>query len=362
MVSLDWRIQQQLDKSQADFMQFLGGHDPTAIPSTEDRSARLEEEDDSSTWRDECKRTLRERSDIDVWSMRWDCKSTGTRDSPFWLAIGYINGMEWGRAQGHTIEIAKSEAARIISRSLRPPEPWTSKIKEFKTVVLFEDSTSVSKCYSERSKNNGSERVTRWKEAKGALANLAALVAQHSDDAIDIHLLNNVKVARRLRTPEAVHAFFRNKTTRRGRPVAAKLTDVLRQYLDEYKHWKHRDSSRRTLWKGKKSLKKLHIVVIIHGYPTDSPGQVIKESAREMVRLRMIRDSIGIQFVQIGNDRGARRHLQELDEMIELSSPIPGIVDVTQYTREGSLDADPNTIAEVLRGGICFRLGQVFDQ
>ncbi|GJE84855.1 VWA domain-containing protein [Phanerochaete sordida] len=194
----------------------------------------------------------------------------------------------------------------------------------------------MSRCHSERSEQHGDgEKTTLWQEAKNALVNLAQKAVQYDDDGIDIYFLNNTKSGRGLKTREDVEKLFNGISPKRGTPVASRLNDVIGEYLK----------------KSKKPLKKLNVVVITDGYPSDNPKLVIAELVRKMVKLRMERDRVGIQFVQIGNDKGAQRYLKELDDDEGLNNIARDIVDTTQYTK-GPLDANPDTLIKILLGGI----------
>ena len=69
-----------------------------------------------------------------------------------------------------------------------------------------------------------------------------------------------------------------------------------------------------------------------------------------MDELGMEHNRVGIQFVQIGNDKGAQNYLKVLDDDKGLNN-IRDIVDTTQYTK-GPLDASPETVIKILLGGI----------
>ncbi|GJE84856.1 VWA domain-containing protein [Phanerochaete sordida] len=223
-------------------------------------------------------------------------------------------------------------------------------LRQFNTVIILDDSTSMS--YSKSQTGNG----TLWDEAKNALVSLAVTAARYDDDGIDIHFLNNHKVGRNLKTRADVEAVFSGITTIQGTPIATRLDFVIREYFKEFEDWQKPPT--RNLFgrkKEKKPLKKLNILVITDGYPTDEPKRVIADLAGQMDRLHMEYNRVGIQFVQIGDDKNAQRYLQELDNDMQQHSAMRDIIDTTRYA-DGPLDADPETIVKILLGGIHRRI------
>ncbi|EKM59504.1 uncharacterized protein PHACADRAFT_25617 [Phanerochaete carnosa HHB-10118-sp] len=256
-----------------------------------------------------------------------------------------------------------SAPASVLTRHLtRQPvqnvEDPLELLRQFNTVIILDDSTSMSHYSYERHMPDGNfEKVTWWQEARIALVNLAVKAAEYDDDGIDIHFLNSSRVGRNLKvlfeTREAVQNVFKGINTRPGTPIGARLDTVIREYMKEYASW--RKPSFLDKMRRKKTLKKLNILVITDGYPTDEPKQVISDLVREMDKLEMEYNRVGVQFVQIGNSHDAKKYLEELDGDKQQHAALRDIVDTTQYIA-GPLDANPETMVKILLGGIHRRI------
>ncbi|EKM61459.1 uncharacterized protein PHACADRAFT_204628 [Phanerochaete carnosa HHB-10118-sp] len=53
-----------------------------------------------------------------VHSLRWEQSQTGSQHSSPWVAVAFIQNVEWGRGQAHSLGAAKEEAARVAYRAL----------------------------------------------------------------------------------------------------------------------------------------------------------------------------------------------------------------------------------------------------
>lgn len=262
-------------------------------------------------------------------------------------------------------EDAKRDRQSVVSEAPPPYFPPESKsnhtsaedplqlLRNFNTVIVLDDSSSMSASFYQLP--GSYEKITLWKEAKNALVNLAVKAAEYDEDGIDIHFLNNTKVGLNLKTREEVEKTFEGVNTQNGTPIAARLDTVIREYMEEYAKWQKPSTNFFGKKKAKKPLKKLNVLVITDGYPTDEPKQVIADLVRDMERLGMEYNRVGIQFVQIGNSSSARRYLEELDGDTRDDSALRDIVDTTQYAA-GPLDASPETIVKILLGGIHRRI------
>ncbi|KAF7324354.1 hypothetical protein MSAN_02521800 [Mycena sanguinolenta] len=69
-------------------------------------------------------------------------------------------------------------------------------LRRYDTVILVDDSLSMTMCGSKRG-------VTRWQEASNALADLAPAAQQYDSDGIDIHFLNHPRAETGLKTSDA---------------------------------------------------------------------------------------------------------------------------------------------------------------
>ncbi|KIL70355.1 hypothetical protein M378DRAFT_67282 [Amanita muscaria Koide BX008] len=215
----------------------------------------------------------------------------------------------------------------------RPPARRTTEedvleaLTKFDTVFIVDDSSSM--------------RGARWEEAKAALATLAELAGRYDTNGIDVHFLNHEAVGRNLKDSSDIIRLFQNVRPNGATPIGNKLEELLIEYLSVIEPLHDRPAEL-------KKVRPVNFLVITDGYPTDDPESVIVQIARRLDAKYFPITQVGIQFVQIGNDRSATQYLQELDDGLSNKHKIRDIVDTTPYN--GSLDG--RSILKILLGGI----------
>ncbi|KAM5534816.1 hypothetical protein V8D89_011532 [Ganoderma adspersum] len=224
-----------------------------------------------------------------------------------------------------------TEAERLayLRRPLRQEsyENALETLRRYNTVIVVDDSASMTK-------------DNRWTEARNALAALADTAANYDADGIDVCFLNSRKEGNNLKKAEQVRRLFDSVRPNGLTPIGDKLDRLLRQYMNEL------DLAKRS---GREdSIKPVNYIVITDGAATDDPAEVIVNAARRLDNGGYLLSQLGIQFVQIGNDRNATRFLQQLDDDIASEQGVRDIVDTTPYL--GQLNAE--TIIKILLGGI----------
>jgi hypothetical protein len=181
----------------------------------------------------------------------------------------------------------------------------------------------------------------RWEEAKAALATLAELAGQYDTDGIDIHFLNRGVVGRNMKGANEIRTLFAGVHPRGATPIASKLEELLGEYLAIVEPL-HANPAEL------KKIRPVNYLIITDGYPTDDPESVIVQVAKRLDEKYLPITQVGIQFVQIGDDRSATRYLQELDDGLSKRHKIRDIVDTTPYN--GALDG--RSLLKILLGGI----------
>ncbi|TFK72032.1 hypothetical protein BDN72DRAFT_895148 [Pluteus cervinus] len=189
---------------------------------------------------------------------------------------------------------------------------------DYDTVVLVDDSATMSEA--------------NWQTACDALDMLINLTGERDTDGIDVHFVNHDTRFEGLKT------FFRPQG---NASLKVKLESLVDQYLDEISE---------QLSKGETPGKPVNYIVITNGIGLKDQGMkefVIETAGRLDTKQFEHKKTIGIQFLQIGNDKQVTKFFNELDDTPEAKLDI---VDTTLYQ-----DVDPildDTVAKALLGGI----------
>ena len=75
-------------------------------------------------------------------------------------------------------------------------------------------------------------------------------------------------------------------------------------------------------------FKDMNIIVITDGEPTDGPEDVLEAVAKRLDQLDARPWQLGVQFLQVGNDAAATKHLQELDDKLSKKPGNEGMRDI----------------------------------
>lgn len=169
-------------------------------------------------------------------------------------------------------------------------EPILANLKRFDTTFLVDDSASM----------NG----PRWRQAREALAAVVNLAIKYDTNGVDVRFLND-KDHRgdNLTSAGQVMQLFDRVQPDGVTPMEDAIDDELNDYMLKYK-------------KLGRAMKKLNLIVLTDGEPNkdDNVEGMIIRYAQELDRERAKANQIGIQFVQIGDDRKAEAFLKMLDD------------------------------------------------
>jgi len=196
-------------------------------------------------------------------------------------------------------------------------------LKTFDTVFVVDDSASMAGEY--------------WDQLGRALETIATIATKYDSDGIDIHFLNSSQHdSKHITSSDSVRDLFNSVQPAGVTPTGTCLDRILREYLDKYADAKAAYTPSTTGPGPHPTIydslpKPLNILVLTDGEPTDDPEGAIVHAARELDRLNAPLHQVGIQFVQIGNEEGAREALEELDDHLEGIYGIRDMVDFTPF-------------------------------
>ena len=173
-----------------------------------------------------------------------------------------------------------------------------------------------------------------WRETQAAISSIAPICTAHDADGIDIYFLNarDNPWYQNVTSTATVNEIFSTVRPRGGTPTGQKLNAILKPYLA--KCAVNLDNT-----------KPLNIIVITDGESSDDFASPIINAAKKLDELEAPAWQVGIQFFQVGNERGAREHLKQLDdELAELAGidDLRDMVDTVPWTHEngGQLNAE----------------------
>ena len=205
-------------------------------------------------------------------------------------------------------------------------------LRTFDTVFLIDDS--------------GSMAGRSWRETQAALSAITPICTTHDADGIDIHFLNqpdNSEYHNITRSSD-VNQMFESVRPYGGTPTGTRLNALLKPYLRDLEI------------KGPDAVKPLNIIVITDGVPSDDVESVILNAAKKLEKQDAPAWQIGIQFFQVGNERGAAEALKELDDgLVEMGCP-RDIVDTVPWVGNGGAQLSADGILKVTLGAVNRRL------
>jgi hypothetical protein len=187
-------------------------------------------------------------------------------------------------------------------------------------------------------------RGRSWRETRGALEEIAPICTRYDADGIDIYFLNEKREYKNVKSSTRVNDIFNTVVPRGGTPTGQRLHSILKPYLARYAA-------------NPNGTKPLNIIIITDGEPADDVESPIISAAKKLDQLDAPAWQVGIQFFQVGDEPGARKHLKELDdELAELAGhDLRDIVDTVPYTNGGEV-INGEGILKVVLGAVHRRL------
>jgi uncharacterized protein YegL len=189
-------------------------------------------------------------------------------------------------------------------------------LKSFDTIFLIDDS--------------GSMAGRSWRETGKALETITPICTQRDADGIDIYFLNkrDSPMFQNVTSAGTVIEIFQTVRPSGATPTGQRLQKILKPYLQRYEQ-------------NPETTKPINIIVITDGEPSDDVEAPIIACAKKLDKLEAPAWQVGIQFFQVGKERGARQALKQLDDGLREASgddELRDIVDTVPFT--GDDDAE----------------------
>ncbi|KAH6667266.1 hypothetical protein B0J14DRAFT_677131 [Halenospora varia] len=224
----------------------------------------------------------------------------------------------------------------------RTGEDPYSFLSTFDTVLLIDDS--------------GSMASRSWREVAQALVTIAPIVTQHDSDGIDVYFMNHKSkdqgapadgVApggyRGIKRADTITDIFKSVVPYGGTPTGTRVHNILKPYLAKLERFTIEG----------KDLKPLNLIVLTDGVPSDDVESVLLSAAKKLDKLDAPPFQVGVQFFQVGNELGAKRELEELDD--ELCNLLEGGTGGLS-TSEGGVGLTGDGILKAVLGAVVKKL------
>lgn len=201
--------------------------------------------------------------------------------------------------------------------------------------------------------DSGSMAGSRWNEARDALMGLAKYALKHDQDGIEVFFLNDVNTGGSVKNEEEVRQFFYSVKPGGGTPTGLRLEQILTAYITKIEAAKTKSGGADPLQSG---IKPLNLIVITDGEPSDDPESIIVAAARRLDVGQFSLTQVGIQFIQVGDDKSASKALKELDSNLHEDHNVRDIVDTRPFSGK---KLTPELLIAMLLGGINRRVDRI---
>lgn len=260
--------------------------------------------------------------------------------------IEAISGPTITVSQPSSRSLAPSASSQISVASLSTPEDPYAFLSTFDTIFLIDDSGSMA---------GGS-----WRQVKEALRQITPICTAHDSDGVDVYFLNAKNHQHHaggwtnIRDNNQVESLFNTVRPSGGTPTGTRINQIMKPYVRTYQ-----DRIAVSGDPDNSGMKPINMIVITDGVPTDDPESVIISIAKKLDALEAPPYQVGIQFFQVGNERGAAQALQELDDSLgDVSAGIRDIVDTVTWNARDARDhqLSGSAILKVVLGAVVRRL------
>ena len=202
-----------------------------------------------------------------------------------------------------------------------------SLLAKVRTVILLDDSYSMT--LPNRSLLNGGDgtRETRWSHARRLLSSIAPMVSQYNPHGIDLHFLNRTTFYTGLHTESEIVEAFDAGRPNNNTPTGQRVHDILDGYMSTLRYYSE--------------LMPLNLLVITDGGADDpvTLTSTIEEHLNKIITSGRRVHQLGIEFVQVGDSDAATNALLTLEEEVS-QNHLRDIVGVTPATRISNLNLD----------------------
>lgn len=186
-----------------------------------------------------------------------------------------------------------------------------SRLGMFDTVFIIDDTLSME--IPVHSNSTGQHQMSRWGMLERSLEYIINITTTHDKDGVDVQFLKNPKLnGKNITDPNeflnklsTVRGLLKHSST--GTQFLDDLMKAINPHLEKFERWK---------LEGGKMPKPLNLIVITDGHADDEDEVTwyLTDVAKQLDSINAPPRQIGVQFVQVGDDRQATKWLQNLDD------------------------------------------------
>lgn len=201
-----------------------------------------------------------------------------------------------------------------------------SQLAQFDTVFVIDDTGTMQRP-AKSADPEDDDTITRWDVLTKALQYIADIAARYDEDGIDVHYLISKQVHRNVATgQEVLNLLAQVDLTKGGGGTyfESVLAKILGPYVANYEEYFENVRKRLPA----EEPKPLNIIVLTDGEDDDEEAteELLVDIARKLDKMNVPRSQVGIQFLQVGDDKKAADFLDRLDNDLK---KIYGVRDVS---------------------------------
>ena len=256
----------------------------------------------------------------DVKSLKGAHHDAGLAEPSVKLDTDYVGAAKLSDKESSLSLVLNEMRKALVKEPKQPfkPRPQNAervyaKLKGYDTRFLVDDSDSMEGPW--------------WTTTKEVMAKIASIAVRYDKNGVDVRFFNayiDDEERLNLDSAEKVMSLFENLEPEGSTPTADTLEVELNEYVHDYKNNRH--------------IKGLNLIVITDGAP--SPGQDVEGVIVKYARMLAQQDApplqVGIQFVQIGGEKGAKDFLDSLDNDLQTKHSLDRDVSWFMVLQEGS--------------------------
>lgn len=184
-------------------------------------------------------------------------------------------------------------------------------LRDYDTVFVIDDSGSMQKPTDSRNPNS----PDRWTSMTQGLEKFVTIAATFDEDGIDVYMLKHNKSKKGVKAVKDVlkiirHTNISDPISGGGTRFKSQLETIIGGRIDQLKKYRERPHP------PNQDPKPLNLIVVTDGEADDEEAveAFLVDTAKELERLAVERNFIGVQFVQVGDDIEASAYLHRLDD------------------------------------------------
>ena len=206
-------------------------------------------------------------------------------------------------AQHEVSNYIRSPSPSVIERLQPGSEPEFFKLTRYTTIFLIDDSSSME--------NIPEHGIHSWSDTISALAECAKLILG-AGGRVKVHFFNSPKVKENISGVQDLIDFCVGMTPQGDTPTYQKLKLHLDVFMEGFQQ--------NLTVREREDYPGLNLVIFTDGAPEgrfDDIEDVIVETAHDLDTLRADKYKLGIQWVQIGNDKKVADFFDKIDDKIK---------------------------------------------